>query len=133
MPGALILDSDVLIDYLRGRAEAVEFLELLEQRLEPLLVSSVTVAELYAGVRKGREQTFLDQFVYAFEVVPVDDEIARRGGLYRRDFGPSHGTGLTDALIAASAEQRQARLVTLNDRHFPMLSDVLVPYRKGSR
>jgi predicted nucleic acid-binding protein len=130
MAYALLLDSDVLIDYLRSRAEAVEF---LEARLEPLLISAVTVAELYAGVREGKERTFLDQFVRAFEVVPVDDEIARRGGLYRRDFGSSHGTELTDALIAASAEQRRARVVTLNDRHFPMLSDVLVPYRKVSR
>jgi|SRR5690349_21691640 len=129
MPDALMLDTDVLIDYLRDRAEAVEF---LEERLESLLVSAVTVAELYAGVREGKERSSLDQFVYAFEIVPVDDEIARRGGLYRRDFGPSHGIGLADALIAASAEQRKARLVSLNDRHFPMLSDVWVPYRKKS-
>jgi predicted nucleic acid-binding protein len=129
MPDALMLDTDVLIDYLRDRAEAVEF---LEERLELLLVSAVTVAELYAGVREGKERSALDQFVDAFEVVSVDDEIARRGGLYRRDFGPSHGIGLTDALIAASAEQRRVRLVSLNDRHFPMLSDVWVPYRKRS-
>lgn len=53
MTHALILDSDVLIDYLRSRAEAVEF---LESRLEPLLISAVTVAELYAGVREGKER-----------------------------------------------------------------------------
>ncbi|MFN5219653.1 MAG: hypothetical protein ACK5FE_01870 [Cyanobacteriota bacterium] len=44
--------------------------------------------------------------------------------------GPSHGTGLADALIAASAEAAGATLVTLNRRHFPMLADVLVPYAK---
>jgi predicted nucleic acid-binding protein len=37
---------------------------------------------------------------------------------------------LIDALIAATAEQENARLVTLNRKHFPMLSDVLVPSQK---
>ncbi|HXC24442.1 MAG TPA: PIN domain-containing protein, partial [Gemmatimonadaceae bacterium] len=67
----------------------------------------------------------------AFEVSPVDPEIAEVGGLLRRDFGPSHGTGLVDALIAATARRSGARLVTLNDKHFPMLKHILIPYRKG--
>ena len=43
-------------------------------------------------------------------------------------YGKSHGTELTDALIAASAEAVGARLVTHNTRHFPMLSNVHIPY-----
>ena len=58
----------------------------------------------------------------------VDAAIARRGGSLRRTFRQSHGTGLLDALIAATAEAHGARLVTRNLRHFPMLDDVLVPY-----
>ncbi len=53
----------------------------------------------------------------------------RKGGLYRRDYGPSHGVGLADALIAATAELHQAKFVTLNARHFPMV-EVEVPYSK---
>ena len=55
---------------------------------------------------------------------------AVRGGLFRRDYGKSHGVGLADALIAATAELAQATLVTLNAKHFPMLPTVLVPYQK---
>jgi len=72
----------------------------------------------------------LTQFLGAFEIIPLDAEIAQKGGLYRRDYGPSHGVGLADALIAATAELQQARLVTLNAKHFPML-EVLVPYPKA--
>jgi predicted nucleic acid-binding protein len=39
--------------------------------------------------------------------------------------------GLADALIAATATQRQVPLVTLNRKHFPMLQDVIVPYHKA--
>ena len=85
---------------------------------------------MYAGVREGAERTKLDEFVQAFEVVPVDREVAIEGGLYRRDYMKSHNVGLADALIAATAESRQAALVTLNSKHFPMLANVIVPYQK---
>jgi predicted nucleic acid-binding protein len=127
MTERLLLDTDVLIDYLRDRVEAVTYLENLA---ELLLISAVTVAELYAGVRDGAERIALDNFIQAFEVVPVDEAIAIKGGLYRRDYGKSHNTGLADALIAATAEIRQAALVTLNKKHFPMLANVIVPYQK---
>jgi predicted nucleic acid-binding protein len=123
----LLIDTDVIIDYLRDRPEAVSYLESLT---ETLLTSAVTIAELYAGVRDGAERDALDSFIQAFEIVAVDEEIALKGGLYRRDYSKSHHTGLADALIAATAEIRNAELVTLNKKHFPMLSNVIVPYQK---
>ncbi len=128
MAEQFLMDTDVLIDYLRGRVEAVDYLEHLEA---PFMVSAATVAELYAGVRDGAERTRLNTFVGAFEIVPVDAEIAHKGGLYRRDYGKSHSTGLVDGLVAATAELRQVALITLNKKHFPMLVNITVPYQKS--
>lgn len=127
MPELLLLDTDVIIDYLRGQVDAVAYLESLAN---PLLVSVVTVAELYSGVREGEEREALEIFLSAFERVPVSEEIAVKGGLYRRDYGKSHKIGLADALIAATAEIRGATLVTLNTKHFPMITSVKAPYSK---
>ena len=91
MTVSLLLDTDVLIDYLRSRSEAVTYIESLT---EPLVMSAITLAELYAGVREGPERTALDTFVRAFTVLPVDEEIAVKGGLYRRDYSKSHSVGL---------------------------------------
>lgn len=124
----LLLDTDVLIDYLRERMEAVTYIENLDSSL---VISVITVAELYAGVRDGQERTKLDAFISAFYVVQIDHDIALNGGLYRRDYGKSHNTGLVDALIAATVEACQATLVTLNKKHFPMLKNVIVPYQKA--
>ncbi len=128
MPQLLLLDTDVLIDYLRDRTEAVDYLESLTPSL---LVSAVTVAELYAGVRDGDERNVLDEFIQSFQVVPLDNQIAVTAGLIRRDYGKSHGTGLADAIIAATAQIQNANLVTLNRKHFPMVKDIVVPYQKA--
>ena len=128
MATQLLIDTDVLIDYLRGYPDAISY---VESRQEQCLISVVTVAELYAGVREGEERTRLDGFLRAFEIIPLDLYLAVQGGLYRRDYSKSHNVGLADALIAATATQRQVPLVTLNQKHFPMLQDVIVPYQKA--
>ena len=78
---------------------------------------------------EGEESRRLARFLGAFEIIPLNAEIARPGGLYRRDYGPGHGLTLADALISAAAARHQAQLVTLNARHFPML-EVEVAYEK---
>ena len=127
MANQLLLDTTVLVDYLRDKNVSVKYLEGMGAE-DHLLISAVTVAELYAGVRGVKELAKLESLLSAFDIVPVDRAIAAKGGLYRRDYGPGHGTGLADALIAASAAVRLATLVTLNKRHFVMLDKVTVPY-----
>jgi predicted nucleic acid-binding protein len=123
----LLLDTDVLIEYLRGREEATEYLEGLTF---DLYVSVISVAELFAGIRGNEEEESLEQFLLAFTVLPVTEKVARLGGIYRRDYKPSHGTGLADALIAATAEESGASLATFNRRHFPMVSKITLPYER---
>ncbi|MFN8496904.1 MAG: type II toxin-antitoxin system VapC family toxin [Anaerolineae bacterium] len=120
-----LVDTDVLIDYLHGRQAAVEYIDGLSTAL---FLSVITVAELYAGVREGAERVRLDKFVSTFDSIYVDTEIAVQGGLYHRTYGRSHGTGIADSLIAATAALGGLSLVTLNHRHFPMLTNVIVPY-----
>ena len=120
-----LIDTDVLIEYLRGSDQAADFLEQLQGEL---LISAITVAELFSGARGSDELNALDQIVLAFEVVPVDERLARSGGQLRREYHASHGVGLADALIAASAAEREAGLVTFNRRHYPMVDDLTIPY-----
>jgi len=122
----LLIDTDVLIEYLRGRDRAVEYLEGLHA---DLYVSVVSIAELFAGVRGEEEEASLKQFLLTFTVLPVTQKVAQLGGLYRREYRTSHGTGIADALIAATAEDSGAGLVSFNRRHFPMV-EITVPYER---
>ena len=127
MAGIILLDTDVLVDFFRGHSKAVTFVNAQSNRI---ILSSIVVAELYAGVRRDNEQAALDNFVSLFRVVPVSADIARAGGLYKRDYGRSHGVGLADAIIAATAEAENAELKTLNIKHYPMLKGLRTAYTK---
>ena len=123
----MLVDTDILIDYLRGHPEAGAF---LESRLDEVSISAVSVAELYQGVREGRERTLLARMVSALTVLPLTTEIAERAGLFRRDHRATTGCGLADCLIAATAARHGLELATLNGKHFTMLDHVVTPYSK---
>ncbi|MCK4604650.1 MAG: type II toxin-antitoxin system VapC family toxin [Deltaproteobacteria bacterium] len=127
MAGSILLDTDVLVDFFRGHSKAVAFVNAHSARI---ILSSIVVAELYAGVKGDAEQTALENFVSLFRVVPVSAEIAKAGGLYKRDYSKSHGVGLADAILAATAEAENAKLKTLNTKHYPMLKGIRPAYKK---
>lgn len=124
-----LLDTDVLIDYLRGHPHAQELFAKLP---DSCALSTVSVAELHAGVREGKERKALDTLLDTFELIDLNPTIAAQGGLLRRDWGKAHGSGLNDALIAATALVTGRVLLTLNAKHFSMLSkgQLVVPYKK---
>ena len=127
MAKAILLDTDVLVDFFRGYSKAVAFVNANSSRI---ILSSIVVAELYAGVKGDAEQATIEKFVSLFRVIPLDVEIARAGGLYKRDYGKSHGVGLADAIVAATAERENAELKALNIKHYPMLKGLSPAYTK---
>ena len=127
MPNSILVDTDILIDFLRGYNKAVSFVDKFYDRI---ILSPIVIAELYAGVKEDEELAILDDFVSIFHVVPLTREIARLGGLYKHDFGTSHGVGLADAILAATAKVGKAQLKTLNVKYYPMFRGLEPAYRK---
>ena len=113
-----LVDTDVWIDFLRGRREARKFVAILP---DDTAISAISVGELYAGVRDGAERDALASLIGSLLVIDLTAGIAERGGLIRRDFGKSAGVGFGDALIAATALEHGLRLYTLNAKHYPAL------------
>lgn len=126
-----VIDTDVLIDHLRGVADARDLLlELLDLGSTPA-VSVITVAEIEAGLRET-ERPSVETLLDKLSVLPLDTEIARTGRRFRREFGRSHGVLLPDALIAATTVKHAGVLYTLNRKHYPMSElEVIVPYGKS--
>lgn len=124
-----LLDTDLLIDFLRKHVSAAALFEKLP---DDCAISVLSIAELHAGVREGAERTALSHLLATFLHIDLSADIAALGGLLRRDWGKSHGVGLNDALIAATALHSGRVLLSLNAKHFPMLDKgrLVVPYKK---
>jgi len=125
----LLLDTDILIDHLRGRKQAKEYLRKRWAGGDELYCSVISRAELFSGMR-SREEASIRALLGLLHEIPVEAGVAEEAGRYRQKFGKSHGLLLPDALIAASAKSISATLVTLNTKHFPMRDiTVVAPYK----
>lgn len=123
-----LFDTNILIDYLKGKPEATSLLNQCLKKGQVLTCSLITKVELLSGARPGEEQVLRD-FLDAFERIGLEDQIAEGAGRYMSLYRRSHGINTADAIIAASALARRAALYTLNDRHFPMDDiKVIKPY-----
>ena len=127
IPGKNLLDTDVLIDYLRGLPQAVAFVRTLDSSI---CFSSITVAEVYCGVKGADEEEKIKELFAHVPVIPFDLSIAREAGRLVAAYHKSHKLSLPDALIAASCVQTGATLQTLNVRHYPMFAALTPPYSK---
>ncbi len=115
----MLLDSDVVIEVLRGRQPVVRRLVALEAAGVPTYCCAVTWAEIFAGVRPG-EEGLTEAFLVARGDVVLDAATGRRAGGYLARYSASHGVESADALVAAAASTTGLKLWTLNRRHYPM-------------
>ena len=127
MTDSYLVDTEVLIDFLRGNKKAISF---INSHCSRIIISSIVVAELYAGVKSETERKTINNFISLFRIIPINTEIAKAGGLYKSQYGKSHGVGLADAILAATAQKENAKLKTLNIKHYPMLKELKPAYKK---
>lgn len=112
-----VVDTDILINFLRGKGKAKEFLSMLLEEAN-ICCSAITVAEIAAGMRAAEEErtkALLDQI----EVLAVTRDIAEKAGAYERSIR-GHSLELDDCLVGATAFVHRAILATGNAKHYPM-------------
>jgi predicted nucleic acid-binding protein len=123
-----VVDTDVLIDFLRGHDPARNLLRRELTAGPDVLASVMTRTELLAGARTGEEAALEDLF-RALRWVAVDESIADRAGQLARAHRRGHaGIDAVDFVIAATAQEHDAELRTRNVRHFPMFPGLLPAY-----
>jgi predicted nucleic acid-binding protein len=122
-----LLDTDVLIDYSKGREPATSFLRRRIDRGDELGLCAITVAEFFAGVppdRRAHWRTVLSTLT-SWDISP---DAALRAGAWRHDFR-RRGIVLStaDTVTAAVAVEHDATLLTRNTRDYPMEGLALLP------
>lgn len=112
----MLVDTDVLIWYLRGHEQAARFLD----GLQALRLSAVTHMELVQGCRNRQELARLKKDLGRREalVLPISEAISNRAAALVEVHALSDGLMLADALIAATAIENGLSLVSANVKHF---------------
>lgn len=128
MADFILVDSDVVIEGLRGKTEATLCLKQIEQQ-SVLSISVISTMELLVGCRNKAELQTLDKFLTRFQVISLDEEISHTAVDLLHRYNLSHGLLIADALIASTAISRKISLVSRNARDYRFITALdLLPY-----
>lgn len=126
----VFLDSDVLIDCLRGTEPSRIWLETVVS--ESFQVPGIVAMELAAGCQNRLELERMQKFLAAFEIVWPDASDMRLAYELLATHRLASNLGIPDCIIASMALARSARLYTFNHKHFRVVVglDVQQPYNR---
>ncbi len=111
----IVLDTNILIEVLKGNQLIVEKLE--KSNFE-YCISSITVMELYFGALNKAELFSLKKFIKLFEVIELNDNISSISTELIFEYAKSHNLTIPDSLIASTAISKNIKLYTLNLKDF---------------
>jgi predicted nucleic acid-binding protein len=112
----MLVDTDVLIWYLRGHAGAARFLA----SLGAFKLSAVSYMELVQGCRNRQEWERIRKDLNSRQVriMPISEVVSDRAMTLVETHFLGHGLLLADALIAATALEHSLTLCSANSKHF---------------
>ena len=129
MAQVIILDTDVLIDYLRGLRDAKSYIAGIP--VAQRATTDVTLLELFKGAWDKRELMNIERFITAnfTQILPVSVSASRLAVDLVKQYTLARGLTLPDALIASIVLSVGGKLVTGNERHFEFIQklDVETP------
>ena len=116
----VFLDTDIAIEVLRAKNRGISSKwSALTESGAVVLYSPVVAAELWAGALPHEHQ-LISVFFRPLICIATDYEIGELAGALLRKFAKSHSLEIADALIAATAIQHKAPLLTRNRKYYPM-------------
>ena len=117
-----LIDTSIIIAHLRG----VVSYQLKSHLVEQSILSYVTVGELIQGVKNKLELKFTNQTCSHFEIDWGNQTIHQLSHQLLAKYALSHGVGVIDAIIAATALERKLTVLTLNTKHFGCIKGLQV-------
>jgi predicted nucleic acid-binding protein len=120
----MVIDSDVLIWYLRGNKNA----QSAVSKNIPFKISVINYMELMQGMKDKRELKLLQKYLkkWSVETLQITENISTRAMFLVEDYYLSHALELEDAIIAATALEHQETLLTANDKHYKFIPNIQI-------
>lgn len=118
----MLVDTDVMVWYLRGNSRARRFLE----GLDSIRLSAVTYMELVQGMRNKRELMVLRRALSTLKIsrLPINEHISGRAVLYVEEHFLAHSLRRGGALIAATSVEHGLPIATANAKHYRIIKEL---------
>ena len=124
----MMYDTDILIWVQRGNEKAAR---LIDQDQDKYL-SIHSFMELLQGAKNKVQHKYVKDFIcdFDFSILPLSENIGHRALIYVEEHALSANMRAGDAIIAATAVERNLKLVSSNTKHFrPVRELQLKPFK----
>ena len=127
----MIIDTDVLIWYLRGNENAGK---IINANI-PFKISVINYLELMQGINNKRELKILQKYLreWSVEIIQINENISNRAMFFMEDYCLSHSMELGDAIIAATTLDNHEILLTANKKHYGFIPNIQINVFKPAR
>ncbi len=118
----IMIDTDVLIWYMRGNSKA----KVVVEKLNGFFISVVTYMELVQGMRNKRELTLLRGALrkWNVKILFINEDMSAKAMFLVEQHYLSNSLVLADALIAAAAVSNGLKLLTGNAKHYKIIKNL---------
>lgn len=125
----IIIDSDILVDYLRNHKPARKFVDSTFKKRQ-YYISVITAIELIRGAKDRESQVVAQDLISKYQIPCLSEKISLLSYKLITKYHLSHSLAMADALIAATALKHKAQLLTKNVKDFDFIPKIKVksPY-----
>ena len=118
----VLIDTDILVDHLRGVKRAKEVILKVKERKIVGYLSAITEAELLSGkeCKKLDKKREIEELVGLFIKININNKIAKKAGEFKRNYQ----VPLIDSIIAATAFYQKAIIWTRNLKHYSKITEI---------
>lgn len=118
-----LIDTNILIDHLRGDVSATQLLQDVEDGIIQAAISVINEYELLSGLKiSPSEEKKINELLSILPSIGVTSQTVRTAAHFRRVYH----TAVVDALIAATAANAKAVLITRNIKHFKNIKELSI-------
>lgn len=120
----VLCDTNIFISAFNGRADTIDQLDKIG--LADIVLSSITVMELFQGMSNKTELAQMKRKIKFYDVVQIDEAISQKAIEFIELYKLSNGLQIPDAIIGATAVVHQIPLYTYNVKDFDFLTDIIL-------
>ena len=120
----MLIDSDVLIWYIRGNKNA----QRAVNNNIPFKISVINYMEVIQGMKDKKELKSFQKYLkkWSVEIIQINENISTKAMFLVEDYFLSHFLELGDAIIASTSLENQEILLTGNDKHYKFIPNIQI-------